>query len=144
MAESSNLEYCLLHYVPNLLRDKSVSIAAIVFNSGDLENGICTMIYAADWQINVRLLEPNTDLEMLNAVLTEIRNRLLSPSQRSDMIRQMEDSFSNVIQVSQRRKYRFDARPEAIGDFARRLLRKTSKISLGPFVPRAVKCEATL
>jgi hypothetical protein len=48
MTESSNLEYCLLHYVPNLLGDKSVSIAAIVFTSSDLENGICTMIYAAD------------------------------------------------------------------------------------------------
>jgi len=144
MTESSNFEYCLLHYVPSLLSDKSVSIAVIVFNSSDLENGICTMICAADWQTKVRILEPNTDLEMLSVLLTEIRDRLLSPSHRSDMIRQMEDSFSNIVQVSQRRKYRFDATPEAVGAFARRLLEGTAKVSSGSSVARAVTCEATL
>jgi len=45
-------------------------------------------------------------MEMLGSLLTEIRERLLSKEQRSDMIRQLEDSFSNVVQVSQRRNVR--------------------------------------
>ena len=144
MTESSDFEYCLLHYVPNLLRDKSVSIAVIVFDSSDLENGIRTMICAADWQTKVRILEPDTDVEMLVALLTEIRDRLLSPSQCSDMIRQLEDSFSNAVQISLRRKYRFDSSPKAVGAFARRLLEKTARILPGSSAARPVTWEATL
>jgi hypothetical protein len=129
MTESSD-EYCLLYYVPNVLSDKSVSIAAIIFfNSSDPVNGVCTMICAPDWQTEVRALDPDTDLEMLEALLTEIRGRLLSPGHRFDMIRQLEDSFSNVVQVSQRRKYPTARDSETVGAFAHRLLVKTSRIS---------------
>jgi hypothetical protein len=144
MTESRNVEYCLLRYVPNVLSDRSVSIAAIVINSSNLENGICTMICAADWEAKVRILDPDADVGMLEALLTEIRDRLLSASQRSDMILQLEDSFSNAVQVSQRRKCPVALRPEAVEAFARRLLQKTSKISPTSSGMRAVPCEATL
>jgi hypothetical protein len=144
MTASGNVEYCLLHYVPNVLSDKSVSIAAIFITSGDLENGVCTIIYAADWHTSVRVLDPFADLEMLDALLSDIRDRLLSPSQHSDMIHQLEDSFSNVIQVSQRQDCPLASSPEAKEAFARGLLQKTLKLSSSLSGTQASTCEATL
>src|ERR1700722_6919945 len=91
---STSVEYCFLNYVPNVVSNEGVSIAAIVFSPRDLEAGVCAMIYAPSWQTRVRVLDPDADLETLEALLLEIRDRLLSPSDRSDMIHQMEDSFS--------------------------------------------------
>ena len=128
MTTSTSVEYCLLHYVPNVLSDKSVPVAAIVIPSGDLEIGAFAMIYAADWHTRVRVLDPDADLEILEALLSDIRDRLLSPGHCADMIHQLEDSFSNVIQVSQRRECTLDSNPNAIETLARDLLEKTSKL----------------
>jgi Protein of unknown function (DUF3037) len=94
MTGSTNIEYCLVQYVPNVVRDERISIAAIFIDSSDLQNGFCTVSFAQDWQNKVHLFDPDSDLEMLRALLAEIRGRLLSTSERSDMIRQLEDSFS--------------------------------------------------
>jgi len=118
MTASTNVEYCLLHYVPNVLSDKSISIAAIFVSSGDLETGACSMVYAPDWHTRVRVLDPNADLEMLEALLSDIRDRLLSPSGRSNMIHQLEDTFSNVIQVSQKRECTLATSPFTMEGFA--------------------------
>src|SRR5580693_2120877 len=119
MTTSPSVEYCRLHYVPNILSDKTVSIAAITLPSGALETEACGMIYAADWQTKVQVLDPDADLEMLNALLSEIRDRLVSPSQCSDMIHQLEDSFSNVVQVSPARLCTPASSPTDIESFAR-------------------------
>jgi len=143
MTASTNVEYCVLHYVPNVLSDKSVSIAAIVVSSGDLETRACSMVYAPDWHTGVRVLDPTADLEMLEALLSDIRDRLLSPSQRSNMIHQLEDSFSNVIQVSQKRECTLATSPNAIEVFARGMLEKTSKLLSSLSGTQASTCEAT-
>ena len=104
MTEYTNVEYCLLSYVPNVLSCEGVSIAAIFIDSTDPEEETCTVSFAENWQTKVRLLDSDSDLEMLAALLTEIRDRLLSKHDRRDMLRQMEDSFSNVVQVSQRQE----------------------------------------
>jgi hypothetical protein len=110
-----------------MLSDEGVSIAGIFIDPIDIENGICTMAFAADWQKRVRRLDPHADLKMLGALLAEIRRRLLSKDQRSDMIYQLEHSFSNVIQVSQRQKCAVGSIPETIDVFAQELLEKTSQ-----------------
>jgi Protein of unknown function (DUF3037) len=139
MTGSTNIEYCLVQYVPNVVRDERISIAAIFIDSSDLENGFCTVSYAKDWQNKVHLLDPNSDLAMLQALLTEIRGRLLSTTERSDMIRQLEDSFSNCVQISQRRKCPVAPRPETIGAFARELLGKGIEPFAQPVRPRRLK-----
>src|ERR1700684_2922610 len=100
MITSTGVECWLLYYVPNVLSDKTVSIAAIIIPSEGVETGARGMIYAADWQSEVLLLDPHADLEVLDALLSEIRDRVLSPTQCSDMIHQLVDSFSNIVQLS--------------------------------------------
>lgn len=128
MTKSSGVEYCFLQYVPNIVRDKRVSIAVVFIEPNNHEGGICMMIVAPNWRIKARLLDADVDLEMLEALLTEIRDRLLSKQQRSEMIRQMEDSFSNVVQVSPRQKCPVTPGAEIIEAFARRLLEKQSEM----------------
>jgi len=140
----TSVHYFLLTYVPNILGDKSVSIAAIVFSPRDLEAGVCAMIYAPGWQTRVRVLDPDADVETLEALLSEIRDRLLSPSDRSDMIHQMEDSFSNIVQISQRRELALDSSPNAIEAFARGLFEQPSKHLSSLSSTQASTCEAML
>jgi len=139
MTKLRNVEYCLLRYVPNVIGDKGVSIAVIVIDSSNLEKGICAMSIATDWKTRVRLLDPDSDLEMLGAMLTEIRDRLASGRERFEMLHQLEDSFSNVVQVSRKRKPAVAPGPETIEDFARGLLERTHMTSPG----LSGMCDAT-
>jgi len=142
MLESSTIEYCLLRYVPNVVSNEGVSIAVIFIDASDLQNGTCAMSLAADWPNKVRLLDPDSDLAMLAALLGEIRDRLLSPTERVDMIHQLEDSFSNGIQVSERRKCMVPLEPKSIDTVALALLTKTSNKSVGSSVRHGETCQA--
>jgi hypothetical protein len=138
------VEYCLLRYVPNVTGDEGVSIAAIVIDPSNLEQGLCTMSIATDWKTRVQVLDPHSDLEMLGALLTEVRERLLSGRERCGMLHQLEDSFSNVVQVSQTRKRVVALSPETIDDFARGLLERTPMTSPGLSGMRDAACQETL
>lgn len=122
----TSVDYFLLTYVPNILSDKSVSIAAIVFSPDDPEPGVCAMFCAADWQNRVSVVDSDADLETVQALLSDIRNRLGAPLEHSVVLRDLESSFSNLIQVSPWRACTLDPGPNAIEDFARRLLDKAS------------------
>lgn len=127
MSERIKLEYFLLRYLPTVTGLESVPIAAIFLDPSGTENGICTMRFSANWQKSVLILDPDGDLEILEALLSEIRDRLLRPSERSEILRQLEDSFSNVVQVSERQPCYLTREPGAIETFARILLDKTEK-----------------
>jgi hypothetical protein len=144
MNVARNVEYCVLDYVPNIVRDKSVSIAAIFIDACDEEKGTCTMTLAADWQTQVQLVDPNTDLEMVAAVLSEIGERLLSPGQRCEVIRQLEDSFSNTVRVSERRKCPVMPSADTIEAFARQILQKKSKVPPSLSATLVATCQLTL
>ena len=144
MTTSRNVEYFFLQYVPNIVSGESVSIAAIFIDPTDLDQGICRVCPAEDWQTKVRSLDPYADVEMLDAVLTEIRDRLLSHTRRSDMIRELEDSFSNSLQISQRRKCPISSTHEDIAVFAHELFDEPSKKPRGPSRMQALTCDARL
>jgi hypothetical protein len=104
MIRATNREYYFLRYMPNVIDNKSVSIAAIFIDSDDTKKDeCCTVSFTDDWQAKVLQLDPNADVEMLEALLGEMQDRLSCEGTRSEMIRLMEDSFSNVLQLSQRR-----------------------------------------
>jgi Protein of unknown function (DUF3037) len=73
MSAPSNVEYFVLRYVPNILSDEGISIAAVFIDPTDLDQGICLMSFASDWQAKVRSSSPDADVEMLEAILTEIK-----------------------------------------------------------------------
>jgi hypothetical protein len=144
MTKLRDLGYYLLRYVPNVASDESVSIATIVIDPSNPEEGICTMSIATDWKTRVRLLDKDSDLEMLGPLLTEIRDRLLSAHRRFEMLHELEDSFSNVVQVSQRWKCTVAPGPETIEAFARELLEVTHVTSSSFATVRNAVCQERL
>jgi hypothetical protein len=124
MAGTANIEYFILRYVPNAISDMSVSLAIIFIDPHDLQNGICAMRVADFWHREVQRIDQDCDLPVIEALLTEIRDRLFSKSDRFDMIRQLEDSFSNLVQVSDRGRCSPAFSLESVDDVACGLLSK--------------------
>ncbi len=64
---------------------------AVFIDHIDKENGICTIVFAADWQSKARLLDPYADLEMLAALLlfevlcAEFAHRSIHPISRRNV-----------------------------------------------------------
>jgi len=122
MNKSTTIEYCYLDYVPNVIEKEGVSIAVFVFDSSDMEKGMFAMCLVADWQSKVCKLDPCADLEILEALLTEVRERLFSEGQRSATMEQLESSFSNTLRISQRRTCQVIPSQVSIVEFTRGLL----------------------
>ena len=122
MGMTSSIEYRIVWYVPDVMSNNCLSLAVIFTDSCDPQDGVCAMNVAESWQAEVRHIDPHCDLKMIEALLSEIHARLLSRSERSDMIRQLEDSFSNLVQVSDRHKLPSEWRLDSLEEFAHELL----------------------
>jgi Protein of unknown function (DUF3037) len=98
------LEYFFLQYAPNALSEECVNVALIQLDSGATGSGICSFRVAKDWIGRVQSIDPDVDLEMLAAAWTEFERMLSDPERSRETLMMIEDSFSNVLRVSSRRK----------------------------------------
>jgi hypothetical protein len=110
------LKMFLLSYVPNVVKDESVNIGLIVV--GD---GIAEIRFATDWK-RVLALDPDADIELLTALTLEIRAKLQTPGQPEEMLRNMEESWSNAVQLSPGKGYVTDDPAKEIGILASQYL----------------------
>jgi hypothetical protein len=99
MAERRQLEFFLLRYVPHAVRQEFVNIGVLMVEGGANGSVLADVRFAKDWR-RVRCLDPQADVEVLEALLREIRAEVGEIRDRAMLIRKMEDSFSNVIQLS--------------------------------------------
>ncbi len=99
MAERKQLEFFLLRYVPDAVKDEFVNIGVLMVEAGANGVGFAEVRFTRDWR-RVRCLDPQADVAMLAALEREIRGQLASTHGREVLLRRLEDSFSNVIQLS--------------------------------------------
>lgn len=99
MAEKRKLEFFLLRYVPDAVKGEFVNIGVVMFESGETGGGFADVRFTRDWR-RVRCLDPQADVGVLVALEREIRNQLMEIRDRDLLIRRIEDSFSNLVQVS--------------------------------------------
>jgi Protein of unknown function (DUF3037) len=104
MAKRRQLEFFLLRYVPDAVKDEFVNIGLVmvepgVNGPGATEARFADVRFTRDWR-RVRYLDPQADVEMLEALEREIRGQLAETHDREALLRRLEDSFSNVIQLS--------------------------------------------
>ena len=99
MAEKRQLEFFLLRYVPNAVKDEFVNIGLVMIEPGANGNGFADVRFTRDWR-RVRCLDPQADVGMLEALEREIGGQLADTGDRATLLRRLEDSFSNVIQLS--------------------------------------------
>ncbi len=99
MAERRQLEFFLLRYVPDAVKDEFVNIGLVMVEPGTNGAGFAEVRFTRDWR-RVRCLDPQADVEMLEAMEREIRGQLGQTHDRELLVRRLEDSFSNLIQIS--------------------------------------------
>ena len=99
MGYKRQLEFFLLRYVPNAVRNEFVNIGLVMVEGGADSGGFADVRFTRDWR-RVRWLDPQADVEMLESLERDIRGQLASTNDRAVLLKRLEDSFSNLIQIS--------------------------------------------
>ena len=97
MADLKQCEFFLLRYVPDAVKDEFVNIGVVLVEPGANGAGFAEVKFTRDWQ-RVKCLEPAADLEMLTKLEDDLRTRLKEGGR--DFLRTVEESFSNLLQLS--------------------------------------------
>lgn len=99
MADERQFEFFLLRYVPNAVKDEFVNLGVVLLESGTNGSGFADARFIRDWR-RVRCLDPEVDIDMLEAMQREVQAQLSSVSSRDTLLKKLVDQFSNAIQVS--------------------------------------------
>jgi hypothetical protein len=98
VADQRQLEFFLLRYVADAIRDEPVNIGIVLFD-GRLESGSVLVRMTRDWR-RVRCADPDADLEMLQALEHDLRVQLAEVRGRAGVMRRLQESFSNSLRLS--------------------------------------------
>ncbi|MGD0366937.1 MAG: DUF3037 domain-containing protein [Acidobacteriaceae bacterium] len=103
MNEQRQCEFLLVRYVPDPVKNEFVNIGVMLRETarpGEADGGAPLVRFTRDWA-RVRCVDPDADIEMLEAMETEMRRRLLEPgSDGPPLLAIMEDSFSHQVQIT--------------------------------------------
>ncbi|MGA7220433.1 MAG: DUF3037 domain-containing protein [Candidatus Sulfotelmatobacter sp.] len=121
MADRRQLEFFLLRYVPNVAREEFVNIGLVMTESGGDGGGFAEVHFTADWR-RARCLDPNIDVEMLEALGREMEWRLNDVQQRALLLHELMDSYSNTLQLSPIRRCVAENPAEEFKDLSRKLV----------------------
>jgi hypothetical protein len=99
MSSQKQLEFFLLRYVPDAVKDEFVNIGLVMVEPAANGAGYADVRFTHDWR-RVRCLDPQADVEMLEALEREIRGQLGQTRDREMLLRRLQDSFSNLVQLS--------------------------------------------
>jgi len=99
MADLRQLEFFLLRYVPDAVKDEFVNIGVVMMEPAANGEGFADARFVRDWR-RVRCLDPQADIEMLEALEREIQGQLRQTRDRDALLRRLQDSFSNAVQIS--------------------------------------------
>ena len=89
--------FFLVRYVPDAVKNEFVNIGVVLMPpAGDVE-----LRFTRDWA-RVRCLDPQADVEMLEALEADLRSQMHDAhGDRDALLRRMQDSFSNALQPSE-------------------------------------------
>lgn len=99
MTERRQLEFYLLRYVPDAVKEEFVNIGLVMVEPGASQGGFAGVRLTRDWR-RVQCLDPQADIAMLEALGRDIRGQLGEPKDHAILLHWLEDVFSNVIQLS--------------------------------------------
>jgi hypothetical protein len=115
MAEKRQFEFFLLRYVPNAVQDEFVSVGVVMVEPGA---DFADVRFTRDWR-RVRCLDPQADIEMLQALENDMKRELRESPTRDALLRRLNDSSSNLIQLSATRACLTENPAEEIETLAR-------------------------
>ena len=118
MAKKRQLEFFLLRYVPDAVKEEFVNFGLAMIETPGTEGGFAEVRFARDWR-RLLCLDPQADLEVLQAVANDILKRVVEVRNCEEVMKGLNDSFSNVIQVSEVRGCLTDDPVKEIEELAR-------------------------
>ncbi len=99
MTEHRQCEFFLVRYVPDPVKNEFVNIG-VGLRAAEQPGGT-QLRFTKDWG-RVRCVDPDADIEMLEAMETEMRRRLAEPgADHPPLMNTMEDSFSHLLQITE-------------------------------------------
>lgn len=97
MAELEKSRFFLLRYVPDAVKNEFVNVGLVLLPQA----GGAELRFTRDWS-RVKCLDPQADLEMLEALEGDLREKLRGmDGDRDFILRRIQDSFSNALQPSE-------------------------------------------
>ena len=123
MSGLKQCEFFLLRYVPDAVKDEFVNIGVVVTGPAVNGKGVAEIRFTRDWQ-RVRCLDPAADIEMLEAMEDEVRAQLAEAGNRDALLARMEDSFSNLVQLSPSKAVLTESPAEEVGRLAEMYLER--------------------
>jgi hypothetical protein len=92
-------EFLLVRYVPDPVKNEFVNIGVMLREAARPEAPV--LRFTRDWA-RVRCVDPDADIEMLEAMETEMRRGLLEPgTETPSLMKTIEDSFSQQLQITE-------------------------------------------
>lgn len=132
MVERRKCEFFLLRYVPDAVKDEFVNLGVVLYDGSDA-GGFADVRFTRDWK-RVRCLDPDVDVELFEALEADIREQLSQGADREWLLKKMEDSFSNAIQVTAPKAVLAESPQEEIGRLAEIYLergRRAGRVATG-------------
>jgi Protein of unknown function (DUF3037) len=97
MAAKQPCNFFLLRYAPDAVKNEFVNIGLVLLPPA----GLAEVRFTHDWS-RVRCLDPQADVEALEALAADLREKLREMNgDREFILRRMQDSFSNALQPSE-------------------------------------------
>ncbi len=95
--ERQQCRFFLLRYAPDAVKNEFVNVGLVLMPDA----GGAEVRFTRDWS-RVRCLDPQADVELLEAIEADLREKLLEMNGDRDFIlRKIQDSFSNALQPSE-------------------------------------------
>src|SRR5579859_4015318 len=96
MAEKLQCRFFVLRYAPDAVKNEFINVGLVLLPPA----GGAQVRFTRDWP-RVLCLDPDADVEMLQALENDMRNQLREVNGDRDLIlRRIQDSFSNAVQLS--------------------------------------------
>jgi Protein of unknown function (DUF3037) len=99
LADRRQLEFFLLRYVPDAVKGEFVNFGVLALENGPNGVELIDVRVTKDWG-RLLCLDPQADLDVLSALEKEIRQEVGRTKDQLTLLRKMEDSFSNLVQIS--------------------------------------------
>jgi len=97
MDAKQSCSFFLLRYVPDAVKSEFINFGLVLMPPA----APAELRFSKDWS-RVQALDPQADLELLEAMENELRDKLQNPApDRDAVLKRIEESFSNAVQVSE-------------------------------------------
>jgi len=126
MAGPRHCEFFLLRYVPDAVKDEFVNIGVVLLEPAANGAGYAGVGFTRDWE-RVKCRDPAAGLEMLEALEDDLRARLKEAGGREEFLRRVNESFSNLLQLSPAKACLTESPEEELGRLAEMYLERARR-----------------